>query len=179
MHIHDIPWPKTQLFELGDVPVKMTITLSYFIEPNPSSRNISSKYRYPSHQLRFDVKRPTESKSEFLKRLSRAARAEEEGSSTPPPDPNWLLGDFRNKGSIHKDVWEGTAADLAERGLLAVYPAMGWWRTRKKLERYDKQARYSLIVSIETPSTDVDLYTPVETEIRNRAVIENVVTVEN
>lgn len=179
MHVHDIPWPKEQLLELGDVSVKMTITLSYFIEPNPSSRNISSKYRYPSHQLRFDIKRPTESKSEFLKRLSRAARAEEEGSSTPPPDPNWLLGDFRNKGSIHKDIWEGTAADLAERGLLAVYPAMGWWRTRKKLERYNKKARYSLIVSIETPSIDVDLYTPVETEIRNRAVIENVVTVEN
>ena len=56
---------------------------------------------------------------------------------------------------------------------------MGWWRTRKKLERYNKKARYSLIVSIETPSIDVDLYTPVETEIRNRAVIENVVTVEN
>ena len=178
MHIHDIPWPKEQLLELGDVPVNMTITLSYFIEPNPSSRNISSKYRYPSYQLRFDVKRPTESRSQFLKRLSRATRDEEESLSTPPPDPNWLLGDFRNKGSIHKDTWKGTAADLAERGFLAVYPAMGWWRTRKKLERYGKQARYSLIVSIETPSTEVDLYTPVETEIKNRTVIENMVTVE-
>ena len=56
MHIHDLPWPKDQLLALGATPVKMTVTLSYFIEPNPSSRNISTQYRYPSHQFRFDVK---------------------------------------------------------------------------------------------------------------------------
>ncbi|UTV98797.1 S8 family peptidase [Marinomonas rhizomae] len=177
MHIHDIPWPKNELLDLGDIPVKMTITLSYFIEPNPSSRDSSSKYRYPSHQLRFDVKRPTESKLQFLKRLSRDARDEDEGSTKPPSDSNWLLGDFRNKGSIHKDIWEGTAADLAERGLLAVYPGIGWWRTRKKLERYNKRARYTLIVSIETPSTEIDLYTPVEAKIRNRIPIKNMASV--
>lgn len=177
MHIHDIPWPKDVLLELGDTPVKMTVTLSYFIEPNPSSRNVSSKYRYPSHQFRFDVKRPTESRSQFLSRLSRAARDEEQGTDRPPTDPNWLLGEFRNRGSIHKDVWSGSAAELAERGSLAVYPAMGWWRTRNKLERYDKCARYSLIISIETPSSDIDLYTPVENELNARVDVENTVEI--
>ncbi|AEY01638.1 hypothetical protein GU3_09410 [Oceanimonas sp. GK1] len=173
MHIHDIPWPKEQLLQLGDTTVKMTVTLSYFIEPNPSSRNVSSKYRYPSHQLRFDVKRPTESRKSFLSRLSRAARDEEEGSLQTPSDPNWLLGESRNKGSIHKDIWEGTAADLAERGLLAVYPATGWWRTRKKLERYKKLSRYSLIVSIETPAEDIDLYSAIEAKIKSKISISN------
>ena len=37
----------------------MRVTLSYFIEPNPSQRG-NSRYRYQSHGLRFDVKRPTE-----------------------------------------------------------------------------------------------------------------------
>ncbi|ABS10390.1 S8 family peptidase [Shewanella baltica] len=161
MHIHDIPWPKDSLLKLGEVDVEMTVTLSYFIEPNPSSRNVSGKYSYPSHQLRFDVKRSTESIKEFHARLSRNAQDTEEGTAIAPSDPNWLLGDFRHKGSIHKDVWKGTAADLAARGQIAIYPAMGWWRTRTKLQKWDKKARYSMIISIAVPEVDidVDLYT--------------------
>ena len=29
----------------------------------------------------------------------------------------------RHRGSLHQDAWHGTAADLASRGFLAVYPA--------------------------------------------------------
>jgi len=171
MHLHDLPWPKAELQALGEVPVKMTVTLSYFIEPNPSSRNVTSKYRYPSHQLRFDVKRPLESVQDFMQRMTRAAQSEETGSKKAPADPNWLFGEFRNKGSVHKDVWSGTAAELAERGTLAIYPAMGWWRTRAKLESYNKKARYALIISIEAPTAEVDLYTPIATAIENKVLI--------
>lgn len=59
----------------------------------------------------------------------------------------------------HQDVWEGTAAELASRGFIAVYPSAGWWRTRPALERYDLPARYSLVVSIRTDQTEIDLYT--------------------
>jgi hypothetical protein len=65
-------------------------------------------------------------------------------------------------GSLHSDTWTGTAADLAERGILAVYPVTGWWKTRKKQECYNKTARYALIISIRTPETDVDLYSVIE-----------------
>lgn len=167
MHLHELPWPRELLASLGEVEVKMTVTLSYYVEPNPSSRNVSTKYRYPSHQLRFDVKRPTESLDEFRARTTREAKRVEEGSTPAGTvgDPNWTLGEFRHKGSIHKDIWQGTAADLAERGYLVVYPAMGWWRTRTKLDSTDKKARYSLIVSIESPSVDVDLYTEIQNSI--------------
>ncbi len=165
MHLHDLPWPKESLQILGEVQVKMTVTLSYFIEPNPSSRNVSGKYSYPSHQLRFDVKRPTESTKEFQGRVSRIAQDTEDGTRKAPSDPNWLLGDFRHKGSIHKDEWSGTATDLAERGQIAVYPAMGWWRTRTKLQQWDKKARYSLVVSIAVPEVDIDLYTEITNQI--------------
>lgn len=174
MHVQSLPWPTTELEGLGDTEVKMTVTLSYYIEPNPSSRNISSRYRYPSHLLRFDVKRPTESMQEFMERCSRDSQDEDYQTGGAPSDPNWLLGDFRNKGSIHKDIWTGTAADLAERSHIVVYPAIGWWRTRTKLEHFNKIARYSLIVSIEAPETEVDLYT----EIENTITVENVVSVE-
>ncbi|MNG37844.1 hypothetical protein D3C84_1253190 [compost metagenome] len=66
---------------------------------------------------------------------------------------------------MHQDVWKGTAADLASRGVLAVYPGMGWWRTRPNLKRYDLPARYSLVISIRTPETDIDLYTAIEQKL--------------
>lgn len=172
MHIHELPWPKESLLELGEAEVEMTVTLSYFIEPNPSSRNVAGKYSYPSHQLRFDVKRPSESINDFKARMSRSAQNEEHGTSSAPQDPNWLLGNARNKGSIHKDVWTGTAAELAERGQIAIYPAMGWWRTHTKLQHWDKEARYSLVVSIAVPEVEVDLYSKIEALIEQTVEIE-------
>jgi hypothetical protein len=173
MHLHDLPWPRDSLMDLGEVYVEMSVTLSYFIEPNPSSRVVSGKYSYQSHGLRFDVKRHLESTEEFRKRINRQARDEEEGTIKAPADPNWLLGaQFRHKGSIHKDVWHGKAADLAERGQIAVYPAMGWWRTRSALNRYDKEARYALIVSIEVPGIEVDIYDEVSARIAVEQLIE-------
>ena len=38
MHLHDLPWPRDVLEGLGATPVEMRVTLSYFIEPNPSRR---------------------------------------------------------------------------------------------------------------------------------------------
>ncbi len=120
---------------------------------------MSGKYSYPSCQLRFDVKRPLESVDQFRKRINRQARDAEEGGTQSAGDPEWTFGAYyRHRGSIHKDIWRGNAADLAQRGQIAVYPATGWWRTRKQLERFDKAIRYALIVSIQVPETEVDIY---------------------
>ena len=167
MHLHVLPWPKAALQGLGAVDVELIVTLSYFIEPNPSSRNVAGKYSYASHQLRFDVRRPLESLDAFRRRINREARDTESGTTTGPGDVGWLLGhQFRHKGSIHKDVWKGKAVELAERAQIAVYPAMGWWRTRTGLQRYDKTARYALVVSIRVPDVDVDIYNEVAAQIQ-------------
>ena len=42
LNIHSIPWPVDVLQELGETPVKMKVTLSYFIEPNPGERGVDS-----------------------------------------------------------------------------------------------------------------------------------------
>ena len=106
-------------------------------------------------------------------RVNAAAAQEDDEQNVNPKDPDWLLGSQqRHKGSIHQDIWTGTAADLASRGYLAVYPAQGWWRTRPKLERYNLPARYSLIVSIRTPETDVDIYNAVAAQIPVPIAIE-------
>lgn len=168
MKLHRLPWPLEELEALGETEVEMRVTLSYFIEPNPSSRGIKSRYRYESHGLRFEVKRPHESDDEFRHRINLAARDAEEGSSTSSgDDPNWMLGTRnRHRGSLHSDIWRGQAADLASRGMLAIFPVSGWWKTRPKLERYDQHADYSLLVSIRAPEVDVELYTAIENQVK-------------
>ena len=167
MHLHNLPWPHNELEGLGEVPVEMRVTLSYFIEPNPSRRGHRSRYRYESHGLRFEVKRPLESIAEFRKRINLAARDENEGNpGKGEGDSEWLIGtQGRHRGSLHGDIWRGAAADLASRGVIAVYPTAGWWKMRQALERYDKAARYALIVSIRAPEVDVDLCTEVANQI--------------
>ena len=166
MHLHQLPWPLEELEALGETPVEMRVTLSYFIEPNPSERGIRSRYRYESHGLRFDVRRPAESIEEFRARINAAARDEEEGTRNKGGDPDWTLGvQKRHRGSLHSDTWHGTAADLASRGVLAVFPALGWWKTRPGLGRYDRSVRYALLVSIRAPGVEVDLYNTVESKI--------------
>ncbi len=56
------------------------------------------------------------------------------------------------------------AADLAECGVIAVYPVTGWWKDLPKRDRSEQGARYALIVSLET-LVDVDIWTPVATEV--------------
>ncbi len=173
MQIHSLPWPQESLEELGDTPVEMRVTLSYFIEPNPSHRGVRSRYRYESHGLRFDVKRPLESVQAFRGRISAAARDDQYASGTSGGDPAWLIGtQSRHRGSLHGDIWRGTAADLASRGAIAVYPTTGWWKTRPTLKHYDRAVRYALVVSIRAPEVDVDLYAEVANQIDVGVAVE-------
>ena len=73
---------------------------------------------------------------------------------------------------MHTDIWHGTAADLAQRGAIAVFPVTGWWKERPHGDRSEAGARYSLIVSIETPGQDVDIWTPVAMEVGVPVLIE-------
>lgn len=165
-HIVDLPWPKEALLELAEEEVKLTITLSYFIEPNPGNKRYAKSANYRSHGLRFKMMDSNESLRAFKSRVSRVIR-EEEAGYVSEGNENWILGrNIRDKGSIHKDIWVGSAADLATRGKIAIHPVSGWWKDRKKLNRYTNSVRYSLVVSIESQSEEVMLYNEVLNQIR-------------
>jgi hypothetical protein len=173
MNLHRLPWPLEELESLGETQVEMRVTLSYFVEPNPSERGFRSRYRYESHGLRFDVKRQYESEQDFRVRINASARDEEAGTRRRGNDQDWLIGtQNRHKGSLHSDIWRGSAADLASRGTLAVYPSVGWWKTRPRQERYDNAARYSLIISIRAPEVEIDLYNAVANQIPTSVTVE-------
>ena len=167
MHLHELPWPIAVLEELGQRQVRLRITLSYFIEPNPGRRGWKTRYRYASHGLRFDLKAPTETRDEFRKRLnSRALEANEKKPRVSGTSTEWFLGETaRNTGSIHSDTWSGTAADLAERGVVGIYPVSGWWKDQPKRDRSGAGARYALVLTIETDMEGVDIWTPIAQEI--------------
>lgn len=178
MHMHDIPWPTEVLKSLGEEIVKMRVTLSYYIEPGPGQIGWRDKYRYPSCGLIFDVNNPTESKEDFKKRISKAMRDEDEGKSAVSNDSSrWLIGSQnRNVGSIHSDIWEGTAADLSQSNYIMVYPTTGWWKLRTNQKKYNNKVRYSLVISIETQENTVNLYNEITTAIKNRAVVKTEIT---
>lgn len=168
INLHEIPWPTAELRALGEAEVTMRVTLSYFVEPSPGMRGWTQKFRYASHGLRFEVRRPRESTAKFQARLNQLAR-EEEGDGAFKAEGEkqaWKLGPkLRSRGSVHSDWWTGTAADLADCNLLGVFPVSGWWKERPKFERWKREVRYSLIISIATPVQTADLYTPVENQI--------------
>ena len=62
--------------------------------------------------------------------------------------------------------------DLAERGVIGIYPVGGWWKDQPKRDRSDKGARYVLVVSIETPGVATDIWTPVAQQVGVPIVIE-------
>ena len=167
MHLHELPWPRQALADLGERQVTLRVTLSYFVEPNPARRGWRARHRYASHGLRFDVKTGEESSVDFRRRLNKQATTDDvEKPMTSSDSAEWLLGDqLRHRGSLHCDIWRGDAAKLAERGLIGVYPVKGWWQEQPKRDRSAFGARYALIVSIQTNAEGVDIWTPVAQQL--------------
>ncbi len=162
MDVHDLPWPIEVLQELGEEPITMRVTLSYFIEPSPGNVGWGVNHRYASHGLRFDVIRPTESLDDFRRRISRAFWDNSKRPTNVKETRGWVVGeDTRSLGSLHSDWWTGTAATLSRCGKIVVYPVSGWWRERKQLDRYNQPAKYCLMVSIQSKNQELDLYTPI------------------
>ena len=79
---------------------------------------------------------------------------------------DWYLGQqMRDVGSIHSDFKVMSAAELANARYIAVYPVGGWWSHRLALRKAGCTVRYSLVVSIETPGVEADLYTEIVSKI--------------
>ena len=169
MMLYRLPWPKDLLQEHFNTVVRLRVTLSYFIEPNPGSRFVTSKYRYASCNLRFATQTPTDkSVKNFIARVSDAISKEDRAAYESPGDAGdgWVLGDkLRRRGSIHSDTWNGTAAKLAEMEHLIVFPVNGWWRLRTQHGRYNHSIRYALVVTLETVGVDLDIFTPISLSV--------------
>ena len=86
--LHQLPWPKAILEDLGAADVELRVTLSYFIEPNPGERGQTKRHGYASHGLRFEVKRSKEPDDAFIRRINA------QGGDRPKYSPNDLTWQF-------------------------------------------------------------------------------------
>jgi hypothetical protein len=167
-HLFSLPWPADILENaLFDKDVTLKVTLSYFIEPNPGSRNkrYANNYHYHSHALNFAVIKAGEGLQRFKSRIS--AYGDDLDENTNRGGEPWLIKRVRNRGSVIKDFITMSGAEMAQRNVLAIYPKNGWYKTRKKVGKGDSVVRYSLIVTLETPENNIDIYTPVYNQIEN------------
>ncbi|MDB6140622.1 MAG: in-like serine protease, partial [Verrucomicrobiaceae bacterium] len=168
MMVYRLPWPKTLLHSHGDTEIRLRVTLSYFIEPNPGSRMVKTKYRYAGCNLRFLVQTATESMPNFFARVSANVSEEDRAAYSTPDDSTdgWIIGeDMRCRGSLHSDTWTGTAAKFAQMEHLIVYPVNGWWRLRPVHRRFAKRIRYALVITAEAVGSDLPIYAPIEAAI--------------
>ncbi|QPH40920.1 S8 family peptidase [Pedobacter endophyticus] len=161
-HLYDLPWPEDVLLnQLFDQDVTLKITLSYFIEPNPGSKNkrYVNNFHYHSHALEFAVIKENEPLEMFKRRISKASELEDD--QIDRTEEKWSIKRVRSRGSIKKDFVTMSGADMSARNKIAIYPKPGWYRSRKKLGKTDSIVRYSLIVTLETANVEIDLMTPV------------------
>lgn len=164
--LHNLPWPREILQDLGSAGVTLRVTLSYFIEPTASRRGWRQRYSYASHGLRFELQDPLETEPQFVQRVNRDAHTEEGSGRPEAGQVRWLVGaNQRNHGSLHQDIWETSGAELAQTGAIAVYPVGGWWKNNRAKDRLDRPVRYALLVSLKTEEQDIDLYTSIASEL--------------
>lgn len=175
-HYYDLPWPIETLEELENTPVKLKVTLSYFVEPNPLAGSMLDPARYRSFGLRFDLKRKRETDVSFQRRRNAAIG---DRVVSGDADEGWFFGEKAiAAGSLHADVWLGPAVELASRDQLCIYPVMGWWRDRPSQNRYLDKARYALVVTLEAPETQIDLQAKIAATARSMISTRSTVGVE-
>ena len=180
-HFYSLPWPRAALESLGEQDVTLKITLSYFVEPNPGSSAAFDPYRYQSFGLRFDLKRRSETAANFAKRLNKQAWEQpKDRPSTDPDGDRWLFGtQSMSAGSLHSDEWTGPAVNLLSRNIICIRPVGGWWKDRAKADVRGRKARYSLVLSLRSQDSEIDLYTPISTMIEAEVGVEVIVIPTN
>ncbi|RWP42382.1 MAG: hypothetical protein EOR05_29550 [Mesorhizobium sp.] len=174
MRLFELPWPVEALRKLVNSPVILRVALSTFIAPNPSEPARGSKFRYASHNLRFKLNRPNESRAAFIARISKVAEQTEEGAVDE--DDGWKFGrNRRDVGSLQIDQLTCLASDLARRNILAVHPVAGWWKTRAIPDPQERSARFALVVEIDASQAEANLYAEVQSAIEALNVAQAVV----
>jgi hypothetical protein len=160
MHLVHLPLPDAELLALGDQPVELAVTLSYFGEPNESRR-----VRYLGASLCWDLQRRGETADQFVRRVNDHQRPPGQARPTPADAWAWEIGpESRNRGTVQADRLRTDAAALAGDKYIAIWPTKGWWADHPE-SRGEARIAYSLVVTIDAGESDIDLYSLISTRI--------------
>lgn len=164
----ELPMPHDELDDLGGTPVRLAVTLSYFIEPTDNL----TRGAYAGGRLRWDFQGPTEEPASFRARINKLVR--DQGITPGGGSFEWEIGtENRSRGTLQHDRAPVAASQIAGPRLLAVYPVTGWWEGGAAT--WERRLPYSVVVSVDLGDVDLDLYSlatitlhpvTVETEIQ-------------
>jgi hypothetical protein len=161
MKFFKLPWPDDALRKLGGTQIQVRCTLSYFAEPNPGNTSRGEHRLYAGHRLKFGFKRYREHDDDLQLRFNSAAGSSrnsfDEDTSIATDDDRWLLGRFKNRGTLHQDIWTGPAYELVDRDAICVAPNNGWWSGEAEAD--ERIVNFSLIVTVSSPEVKARLFT--------------------
>jgi hypothetical protein len=147
----EIPMPVDEMEALGEAPVVLRVTLSYFVEPTDNA----SRRTYAGGRLRWDLQGPTETEVSFRARINRLVA--DQGIPPGGGSYDWdIPSDDRSRGTLQHDRASVDATSIAGPRLLAVYPVVGWWDDAEV--NWAKNLAYSVVVSVDLGEIDIDLY---------------------
>jgi hypothetical protein len=150
----ELPMPHDELDRLAETPVKLAVTLSYFIDPTDNL----TRGTYAGGRLRWDLQGPAEDSNGFRARVNRLVR--EQGHQPGGGSYGWDIGTMsRSRGTLQHDRAQVAASQIAGPRLLAVYPVTGWWED--STATWERRLCYSLIVSVDLGEVDLDRPRPV------------------
>ncbi len=112
MNLYALPWPGEPFRNFSGLTIRLRVTLSYFIEPNPPKvRTVNSNYNYAGCALRFAISKLGQTRRAFEAEINVLADADDSQAEADPGDNlRWRFGQkARSKGSLHCDVWESIA----------------------------------------------------------------------
>jgi hypothetical protein len=116
---------------------------------------------YAGHRLKFGFKRYREHDDDLQLRFNSAAGSSrnsfDEDTSIATDDDRWLLGRFKNRGTLHQDIWTGPAYELVDRDAICVAPNNGWWSGEAEAD--ERIVNFSLIVTVSSPEVKARLFT--------------------
>ena len=119
-----------------------------------------------SHSLRFAVKRSLGNIQQFRQRINRAAEAEEDGRPVSlRAAMTGCSATVRDRGSIHSDIWRGSAAALADARRDRRVSRERLVEGEPGFQRWERSARYALLVSVRAPGANIDIYTPIANQL--------------
>ncbi|MGY2084228.1 S8 family peptidase [Blastococcus sp. SYSU DS0539] len=155
LFIH-VPLPDFGAMGFGDVSARLTVTLSYFVDPTDNL----IRRDYAGARLRWDMQGPLEEADDFIQRANAASRSSSYVGGGPGSFP-WTVGiTARSRGTLQQDWTTASAAEISGERLIAIQPVYGWWSER---EAYMSQKLpFSLVVSVDLGDVDVELYAEVE-----------------
>ena len=78
IHYYKIPWPREAFEQIYNQTVRLKVTLSYYIEPNPGAAGTRYARTYQSFGLRFDLKRRDEDRDAFRAHVNDLESVDEE-----------------------------------------------------------------------------------------------------